>query len=99
MKKTLLFIGIVVVAVLLIHSYKLNENEAANIAIQSVIDAKLTNLSKDCIFLAKDQENYKQITFEIRENHNASCGGDPRTGPRIASVVVNLYTHSVKNLN
>ena len=98
MKKILIFIGVIVIIVLLVYSYRLNENEAAGIAVQSAIDAKLTSLSKNCIFLIKERENYGQIFFELREKHDAICGGDPDVSPRIASVVVNLYTHSVKPL-
>ena len=98
MKKTSIFIGVMVIIILLVYSYRLDENEAADIAVQSVIDTKLTDLSRECILVLTEQKNYKQIIFELREKHDATCGGDPDVAPRIAFVVVNLYTHSINPL-
>jgi len=60
MKKILIFIGVMVIIVLLVYSYRLDENEAADIAVQSVIDTKLTDLSRECILVLTEQKNYKQ---------------------------------------
>lgn len=102
MKKviTIIIILLIVIGVLIYknHSSKnpLSEQEASKIAIEAIInDGRKDWLKFECAQAITSEKNSSVISFNIREVHNASCGGDPNTGPKITSVIVNLKTGEV----
>jgi hypothetical protein len=69
--------------------------EAADLAIQAVIDAKLTVLPKECLTTNINKSETTSIIFEVREFHGQNCNGDIRTAPVVATIQVNLQTKKV----
>ena len=59
-------------------------DQAVSQVIQSVERHKLTILKPECLmFMAeKTKQGY---TVDVREKHDAQCGGDPATAPRLFS--------------
>ena len=45
---------------------------------------KITGLSHECISYDFENVSADQADWTLREIHNAQCGGDPNTSPRIA---------------
>lgn len=71
----------------------LSEQEASKIAVEAIInDGRKDWLKLECAQTITSEKDSSIISFNIHEVHNASCGGDPNTGPRITSVIVNLKT-------
>lgn len=74
----------------------LSEREASEIAIEAIInDGRRDWLRLECAQAITSKKDSSVISFDIHEFHNASCGGDKNTGPRITSVIVNLKTGEV----
>ena len=50
----------------------------------------ITSLKKDCvnIYIEESASNTDYLQFDIREKHDAQCGGDPATEPNIAFIRV-----------
>jgi len=46
--------------------------------------SKITKLPLCCISFEFEQSANSQVDWSLREIHNAQCGGDPNTSPRIA---------------
>lgn len=66
------------------------ENEAQAIAavMQSVAEHRLTTLSDECLTFIVGEETAEAFHIDIREKHDAACGGDPDTAPRLFSYIV-----------
>ena len=47
---------------------------------------QITGLGEACVSYEFAFLNNEVVTWELREIHNAQCGGDPNTAPRIASL-------------
>lgn len=74
----------------------LSEQEASKIAVEAIInDGRKDWLKFECAQILTSEKDSSVISFNIHEVHNASCGGDPNTGSRITSVIVNLKTGEV----
>ena len=74
----------------------LSEQGASKIAVEAIInDGRKDWLKLECAQTPTSEKDLSVISFNIHEVHNASCGGDPNTGPRITSVIVNLKTGEV----
>ena len=63
--------------------------------IQSVERHKLTTLKTECLmFMAeKTKQGY---TVDVREKHDAQCGGDPATAPRLFSYEIDRRSGKMK---
>lgn len=63
--------------------------------IQSVERHKLTTLKTECLmFMAeKTRTGY---TVDVREKHDAQCGGDPATAPRLFSYEIDRRSGKMK---
>ena len=63
--------------------------------IQSVERHKLTILKPECLmFMAeKTKQGY---TVDVREKHDAQCGGDPATAPRLFSYEIDRRSGKMK---
>jgi hypothetical protein len=48
--------------------------------------SKITKLPLECISFEFEQSANSQVDWSLREIHNAQCGGDPNTSPRIATL-------------
>ena len=46
--------------------------------------SKITKLPLECISYKFEQSANSEVDWSLREIHNAQCGGDPNTSPRIA---------------
>ena len=63
--------------------------------IQSIERHKLTTLKPECLmFMAeKTKQGY---TVDVREKHDAQCGGDPATAPRLFSYEIDRHSGKMK---
>ncbi|WP_439291473.1 hypothetical protein [Lonepinella koalarum] len=52
----------------------------------------LTRLPFHCVLFVEAKEIDNAFIVDVRENHNAQCGGDPETAPRLFSVEINKQT-------
>lgn len=104
MKKLIIVLIIILVAVAGVVVYKglystenmLSEYEAAQIAVQAVVDDGRENwLKTECASAYISKKDSGVISFDIHEVHNVLCGGDLNTAPRITTVIVNLKTGQV----
>lgn len=46
---------------------------------------RLTELADTCLLYMVDQADADSIDIDVREKHDATCGGDPATSPRLFS--------------
>jgi len=103
MKKVITIIIIILLIAIGVVIYKndstentLSEQEASKIAVEAIInDGRKDWLKLECAQTLTSEKDSSVISFNIHEVHNASCGGDANTGPRITSVIVNLKTGEV----
>jgi hypothetical protein len=59
---------------------------------------KLTDLSDACVKLEiDDQAAIKFVELTAREVHNASCGGDPDTEPRLFTLHIDRQTNAISS--
>ena len=70
-------------------------DQAVSQVIQSVERHKLTILKPECLmFMAeKTKQGY---TVDVREKHDAQCGGDPATAPRLFSYEIDRHSGKMK---
>ena len=70
-------------------------DQAVSQVIQSVERHKLTILKPECLmFMAeKTKQGY---TVDVREKHDAQCGGDPATAPRLFSYEIDRRSGKMK---
>jgi hypothetical protein len=61
--------------------FQLSEEQSANRAIDSYVDADLNTLPKSCIMAAPIKVSSTVISYFISEIYNKVCGGDPNTSP------------------
>jgi hypothetical protein len=52
----------------------------------------LTELADACLLYATDQADADSIDIDVREKHDAACGGDPDTAPRLFSFKLDRAT-------
>lgn len=62
-----------------------------------VVNQGITTLEKNCVSVMEDERTEEARFFVIRERHNAQCGGDPSTSPRIATIRVDLQTGEMQH--
>lgn len=64
-----------------------NEDAAFSAAITALEKHQLTSLKTECLFFdaAEEGDNYQ---INVHEKHDASCGGDPNTAPRLFTLTV-----------
>lgn len=67
-------------------------DQAIDLVMKSVEKNKLTSLKKECLMFVESEQTDKAYIVDVRENHNAECGGDPHTALR-------LFTYSVNKAN
>lgn len=62
---------------------------------RAVIRHKLVD-NIDCIdYVITRNASPRVDEVDLREHHDARCGGDPETGPRLLSVMVDRRTHEM----
>jgi hypothetical protein len=55
--------------------------------------AQITSLTRACVTIVEpDDLTGRVVEFELREKHDAVCGGDPEVAPRITTLKVDLKT-------
>lgn len=66
----------------------INVNTAKDLIIANL--SAITSLKKDCVNIYEEEtaSNADYLQFDVREKHNAQCGGDPATEPNIAFIRV-----------
>ncbi|MFZ7198475.1 hypothetical protein [Avibacterium avium] len=71
-----------------------NIEQAVELVQASVVKNKLSPLRLECITFveAQTESNAPDYQIDVRENHNAQCGGDPQTAPRIMTYQVDKKT-------
>ena len=64
-----------------------NEDAAFAAALAALEKHQLTSLKTECLFFdaAEEGDNYQ---IDVREKHDATCGGDPNTAPRLFTLTV-----------
>lgn len=67
----------------------LTEAAAAKKAQAAITQGHWTSLALECISLEAGKPEW---TFVVREEHNATCGGDTLTAPRLFNVRVDPWT-------
>lgn len=67
------------------------------LAVQAIQQHKLTSLSTKCLRFGISRQPVNPEIAEIRvfEKHNAECGGDPQTQPRLFDMQVNKKTKQI----
>ena len=72
-----------------------SEEQAIRRVSESVARNQLTSLKTECLmFMAeKTRTGYR---VDVREKHNAQCGGDPTTAPRLFSYEVDRRNGKMK---
>jgi len=69
---------------------------AIQLARRTIVDSDLYGGSIQCLSLdTRDPEGNKLI-IDVSEIHNHLCAGDPNTGPRVGSLLINLDTWDIK---
>lgn len=65
-----------------------NEEQAVEIAKLAMQSYRLTSLAPQCVqfFVEESSQRKGEFVVDAREAHNAKCGGDPATSPRIFSL-------------
>ena len=69
-------------------SNHINVDKAKDLIIDNL--STITSLKKDCVNIYEEEteSNADYLQFDVREKHNAQCGGDPATEPNIAFIRV-----------
>lgn len=64
-----------------------SEDAAFAAALAALEKHQLTSLKTECLFFdaAEEGDNYQ---IDVREKHDATCGGDPQTAPRLFTLTV-----------
>ncbi|SAM67030.1 hypothetical protein CHUV0807_1698 [Cardiobacterium hominis] len=64
-----------------------SEDAAFTAALAALEKHQLTSLKTECLFFdaAEEGDNYQ---INVHEKHDASCGGDPNTAPRLFTLTV-----------
>lgn len=72
-----------------------SEEQAIRRVSESVARNQLTSLKPECLmFMAeKTKQGY---TVDVREKHDAQCGGDPATAPRLFSYEIDRRSGKMK---
>ena len=72
-----------------------SEEQAIRRVSESVVRNQLTSLKPECLmFMAeKTKQGY---TVDVREKHDAQCGGDPATAPRLFSYEIDRRSGKMK---
>jgi len=70
-------------------------DQAVSQVIQSVERHKLTTLKTECLMfmVEKTRTGYR---VDVREKHDAQCGGDPATAPRLFSYEIDRRSGKMK---
>lgn len=56
---------------------------------------RLSSLPNECLTLERSEKSVAYQTFDVRERHGGTCGGDPGTAPRLFSMRVDNATGAI----
>jgi len=64
-------------------SYRLTEDAALNLLLRTLKHDRVYEgrISLDCVTFETEEKTNAYFEFVLRENHTATCGGDPDTSP------------------
>lgn len=65
-----------------------NEAEAVKALGQFIKERQLTSLTIECLRFDVSEPDKQTYVINVREYHDAICGGDPKTSPRLFSARV-----------
>src|SRR5450432_3218808 len=66
----------------------LSPEAAADLARRAVARHRLTRLAPACLAFEPAADGKGRYAVTVREVHNAACGGDPQTAPRLFTLSV-----------
>ncbi|WP_423383012.1 hypothetical protein [Burkholderia sp. LMG 32019] len=70
----------------------ISEDQAVSKVLAAIKRRQLTSLKPECLDLYTDGADERTFSVDVHERHNAQCGGDPQTSPRLFSFEVNKAT-------
>jgi hypothetical protein len=74
----------------------LTENQAIDRVLGAIKKHRLTSLRAECLDFFFSDESATTYSIDVHEQHDAKCGGDPATSPRLFSFEVNKTTGAMK---
>ncbi|MBH5329496.1 hypothetical protein H9Q10_07430 [Eikenella sp. S3360] len=72
-----------------------SKDQAVERVSASIARHKLTSLKPECLLFITT-ETTKGYTVDVREQHNARCGGDSQTAPRLFSYEVDKASGNMR---
>lgn len=71
----------------------LSDDGAVELVNAAVKKHQLTALSESCLNYRVDHADAATVDVDVHEKHDATCGGDPETSPRLFSFRVDRASH------
>jgi hypothetical protein len=74
----------------------LAEEQGVQRARRAIVSYNLYGGSIQCLYLDPQDPEKNSIIIHVYEVHNTLCAGDPNTGPRVGSLLINLDTGAIR---
>lgn len=71
------------------------EAEAVKVLGQFIKDRQLTTLAPECLRFDVSEPDKQIYVINVREYHDAICGGDPKTSPRLFSARIDKSSGTI----
>ena len=73
-----------------------SEEQAIQRVSESVARNRLTSLKPECLMFMAEKTRTGYRVDDVREKHDAQCGGDPATAPRLFSYEIDRRSGKMK---